>query len=181
MQNAHVRPVEITDEINKAKFFVPDVLVFKQGNIPCLYDVESSSINTDVRHYQVCERYAFLNNWDYVVVYPRNLPKVIDQNITFLVGFTKKRFGLTENIEELLSRVRFFGEISIKELAASFRHKKHPLQIMPFIYHLIAIGVFNVDLRSPITENSLVFVDKKTSAEFVFRWMGAGKHCNSMS
>jgi hypothetical protein len=138
---------------------VPDVLVFRNGFVPLLYQIKEKEAVTTATYEKcnvLCRKYAMDQGWHYSVTYPKVLPKVIQTNIKFLEGFIKKRKNADLWIPELVRRINQLGKSSIVDLAYDFSLRIDPLFILPIIYHLIATGVFSISLHERITEYSEV-------------------------
>lgn len=139
----------------------PDVLVFRQGNPPSLFEVKESPellskgfVYTKAR----CIQFAEERGWRYNVIYPKQIPNEIIYNLNFLVGYLKKRIGFDRWISEVVDRLQYMQPCSIEELSETFRSKVNPLFIVPVIYHLIVTGKFSVNLNRKIDQFSEVSI-----------------------
>ncbi|ASJ56820.1 hypothetical protein BP422_26845 [Brevibacillus formosus] len=157
----YVQPINIgiqffDDQGNtKGWSHVPDVLVFKNGFVPLLYQIKEKGGPTTTTFEKCnfhCENYSNARGWHYSVVYPKVLPKAVQANIKFLEGFIKKRRNADKWIPEIIARLSQLRTESIINLASDFSHRIDPLHILPIIYHLIATGVFSFNLNERITE-----------------------------
>lgn len=163
----YVQPVKIsikqisdTGEI-KNWFHVPDVLVFRNGSRPLLFQVKDSPSEVPQNAYIInskCRNYSEENGWFYSVIYPKQMPKVVITNLKLLSGFTRQRSYYKTLLAEIIYRIKFMNDITITELAKSFSPQMNPLLVLPAIYHLISIGVFKADMYLPIDENSIVSI-----------------------
>lgn len=167
----YVQPVRIhipyTDDFGNLKTWphVPDVLVFREGSIPQLYQTKASPDESDEKLKIVdkaCERYAASRGWDYSVIYPNSLSKVISRNIDFLAGFTKNRKWFNDYAPQVMSKLRFMGQASISEISQSLIPEYDPLFVLPVIYHLVAKGYLWVDVNKAIDEYSVVRISSDT-------------------
>lgn len=172
----YVQPVQIhvpyTDDVGNLKSWlhVSDVLVFREGSIPHLYQIKESPNNSDKKLKiinKACEKYAASRGWGYTVIYPKSLPKVVSMNIDLLAGFTKTRKWFHSYSPQVISKLRFVGEASITELSQSFIPQYDPLLVLPVIYHLIATGYLWVNIDEPITEYSTVRILSETNQLFL--------------
>lgn len=163
----YVQPVEVPIiHINEKRekehwIHVPDVLVFRQGLKPQLFQIKDTSYIEDeksrlVNHF--CEKYCMLQNWEYHIIQPKQLSAVIIKNLRFLVGFTSKRSYYDYWIPELIYRLSLFEKVEIFDFAKSFSDKINTLQVLPMIYHLIAIGEFEVDIKMEIGWSSEICI-----------------------
>lgn len=167
----YVQPVRIhvpyTDDFGNLKSWVhvPDVLVFREGAIPHLYQTKDSPDDTNEKLKiidKACEKFAASRGWNYTVIYPKSLPKVVSRNIDLLAGFTKTRKWFDSYSPLVISKLRFLGESSITELSQSFIPQYDPLLVLPVIYHLVATGSLWVNVNEPITEYSMVRISSDT-------------------
>lgn len=166
----YVQPIEIQvpykSKSGKLKSWthIPDVLVFREGSVPYLYQVKESPDDNDERLKVInkaCKMYAESRGWDYSVIYPKSLPNVLSKNIDFLSGFTKKRKWFDSYTSDIFAKLRLIKQASITELAQSFTPKYDPLLVLPVIYHLIAIGSFSVNINERINEYSTVQISSE--------------------
>ncbi|WP_206922217.1 TnsA endonuclease N-terminal domain-containing protein [Alicyclobacillus suci] len=167
----YVQPVRIhvpySDDFGNLKSWVhvPDVLVFREGSIPHLYQTKESLDDSREKLKiidKACERYAASRGWNYSVIYPKSLPKVVSRNIDFLAGFTKTRKWFDSYSPQVISKLRFIGQTAITELSQSFVPQYDPLLVLPVIYHLIAKGYLWVNINEPISEYSMVRISSNS-------------------
>ncbi|WP_339205256.1 hypothetical protein MHH56_29890 [Paenibacillus sp. FSL K6-3182] len=143
----------------KSWLHVPDVLVFRDGFVPHLYQIKHSPNDSSEKLKiinKACEVYANSRSWEYSVIYPKSLPKLVSRNIEFLAGFTKTRKWFDSYAPVVMSRLRLIGQTSIAELSQSFIPQYDPLLVLPVIYHLIAKGNLWININEPINEYSIV-------------------------
>lgn len=143
---------------------VTDVLVFRQGDLPTIYQIkDTGSIVSEKTKLinKTCYKYASLRGWEYKVVYPKKLPKDTISNINFLFGFLKKRKNYDVWIPQLIEKLTCLRSVSIIDLALSFSREINPIHILPIIYHLIAVGVFYVELSLRISEYSEIGIQNE--------------------
>lgn len=158
----YVQPVEVKfssmkkDGDIKEWVHVPDVLVFRNGSIPYLYQIKENP-STTPKHELInkkCNGFANKNDWIYKVIYPKQMPKTILRNIKFLQGFLKKRKWFDDLIPIVVMRLKYLKNINVIDLAKSFGTEISPLFILPVIYHLIAKGIFTTNIYQEIDEYS---------------------------
>ncbi|MFF0830695.1 hypothetical protein ACFYU8_28015 [Brevibacillus sp. NPDC003359] len=143
----------------KQWFHVPDVLVFRQGSVPHLYQIKNSpDIETEIFKLcnSRCEKLAFSQNWKYSVIYPKTLPEVVVRNLKFLNPYLKKRKSYSQWVDQVINKLSYLETSSVLDLARSFTASVDFRYILPVVYHLIATGVFNVNLQKTINEHTLV-------------------------
>lgn len=166
----YVQPVEVEipyfdKNLNKKCWIhIPDVLVFKNGAIPYLYQVkEPDKIETikDNIINRYTNVYASTKGWGYKVIRPKTLPPAVIYNINFLVPYTKKRTYYDSIIPEISYKLKFLEEISIEELSNSFKTVMSAYEVKPAIYYLVATGVFSINLLEPISNLSIVKINDK--------------------
>lgn len=139
---------------------VPDVLVFRNGSTPFLYQIKENPSNTP-KHELInrrCIGYANEKGWVYKVIYPKQIPKTILRNIKFLHASLKNRKWFDEWIPIVVMRLKYLRTITILDLAKSFSPEISPLFVLPVIYHLIAKGVFTTNIYQEIDEYSEISV-----------------------
>lgn len=172
----YVQPVRIhvpyRDDFGNLKSWVhvPDVLVFREGSVPHLYQTKNSPDGSNEKLKiidKACERYASSRGWDYSVIYPKSLPKIVSRNIDLLAGFTKTRKWFDSYSPQVISKIRFLGQASIMELSQSFIPHYDPLLVLPVIYHLVAKGYLWVNVNEPINEYSMVRISSETDRIFL--------------
>ncbi|WP_068778523.1 hypothetical protein [Paenibacillus sp. GM2] len=155
---------------------VPDVLVFREGSVPHLFQIKSSPEDSNEKLEiinKACGKYAASRGWEYSVIYPRSLPKFVSRNIDFLAGFIKTRKWFDSYSPKVMSRLHLIGQTSITELSQSFIPQYDPLLVLPVIYHLIAKGHLWININDPINEYSLVRISTETD-RFLLQ-IGEGK------
>lgn len=100
---------------------VPDVLVFSKDSKPHLIQVKNDpNVQVGLKDKNIsktCLRYANSRNWNYSIVYPKELPEALKSNINFLIGFTKKRRGYDDLLPAILSNINQLKICSIDGLA----------------------------------------------------------------
>ncbi|MEK5061495.1 hypothetical protein MHB81_24500 [Paenibacillus sp. FSL H7-0326] len=138
---------------------VPDVLVYKQGYAPQLFQIKESpkeqSKTIDLCN-RNCEAYSRKKNWSYKVIYPKQMPEKVQSNLNFLVGFLKPRKTYHLWLQQVLTIVENSAECSIITLARSFTSHIDYHAILPLVYHLIANGYLEVNINEPINERQYV-------------------------
>lgn len=153
----YVQPIRVlmnTD--NKEWFHVPDVLVFRQGSKPLLYQIKESQEDIDPNCDEQCNNLALQYNWIYDVVFPKKMPDPLPRNINFLRGFLKVRHYYPSLIQPVTSHLRCLGPITVEHLSKDFRDTIDPLFVKPLIYHLMAKGIFHVDVSKRIGSESVI-------------------------
>lgn len=162
----YVQPVEIpmvegTDE-ESSKGHVPDVLVFRQGARPILLQIKhlpgETSKEEDFKNW-LCVQYAKNQGWDYDVIYPKTMPRVLLRNIQFLAGFLHPRKYYAELVPELLLRTESLRSCTVRDLSEVLSNRIHPFFVLPAAYYLIAHGQFLTDVTLEIGPESLVSVN----------------------
>ncbi len=145
VERYYVQPLEvqipyINDDIKKTWVHVPDVLVYKKGNRPALFQIKEKEVVSDKLNIinKWCEKYASEKGWNYSVIYPKEMPPIIIKNLKFLIGFLKKRRDYDLWTADLITELSCSGKTTIKKLADSFYPKENPLYLIPIIYYLIS-------------------------------------------
>ncbi|MGC6589685.1 hypothetical protein ACPV3A_32720 [Paenibacillus sp. Dod16] len=161
----YVQPIEIPMITDKKEWFhIPDVLVFRQGSIPLLYQIKESPEDNDTKilqRNQACEQVCSANNWNYDVVYPKTLPETLKRNIHFLKGYLKKRIYYSQWDQKVLKRLKWLEPCSVEEISTSFVDSIDPLYIKPLVFHLIAHGYLQVDVNEKIDSRCIVTLNRE--------------------
>ncbi|MGV6935522.1 hypothetical protein ACWA2B_08385 [Paenibacillus sp. CMM36] len=150
---------------NREWFHIPDVLVFREGSKPLLYQIKEhpndNFLEKTKRCNEACELIAIQNEWNYSVIFPKTLPEPLPRNINFLSGFLKPRQYYNEWYQQVINRLQCIEPVSVNHLANSFLEVMDPLFIKPLIYHLIAKGVFLVNVNLLIGTESLITLNSQ--------------------
>ncbi|MEH7301902.1 TnsA endonuclease N-terminal domain-containing protein [Neobacillus drentensis] len=160
----YVQPIEVgvpyIDDYGEQQTWthIPDVLVFRRGEKPTLYQIKETNEFSKKKQLidKACLNFAKKNGWEYKVVYPKSLPKEVIHNINFLIGFVREKDAYVLWIEEVLEKLRYFNSVSIQDVAISFKTKTDPLFILPVIYHLIASGSIYVNINEKISPAAII-------------------------
>jgi hypothetical protein len=162
----YVQPVAIpvpvgSDSEGEATWpHVVDVLVFRDGHRPCLYDIKSpddpAAAKAIARTRPSCERYAAVRGWGYEVAYPRQMPLIVAKNVKRLLAFTRPRSGTPEWEAVILARAAQSEPCTIAELAVAGEPRLSAGHLLPVVYHLIARGQLAVDLHQLIDSATVV-------------------------
>lgn len=152
----YVQPIEIQvpyidkNGIKKAWNHHPDVLVFRQGSCPHLFQIKNTKeLILNQKHEVIdktCLRYAYSQGWMYYTVHPKEMSETVLTNIKFLSGFLKKRNGYDSIIPELINKIESDNILNIAELVQKSNLGVDSYQLLPAVYHLIAINTFYFDL-----------------------------------
>jgi hypothetical protein len=142
-------------------FHVPDVLVYRQGSVPHLYQIKHSpGFESEIFKLcnNRCEIFAASQNWKYSVIYPKTLPEVVVRNLKFLNPYLKKRNSYSQWTDQVINKLCYLEASSVLDLARSFAASVDFRFILPVVYHLIATGVFSVNFQKTINEHTLVTI-----------------------
>lgn len=159
-------PYQANDGTYKSWIHHPDVLVFRQGTCPHLFQIKNSSKETDKQSQKqdaidrACSRYAFNYRWRYFKVYPKEISAAVLINIKFLSGFLKRRKEYKELDDHKIHYLLRDGDLTIMELIESCKENISSLELLPYIYHLIAKGVFYIDYTEPLNALSRISLYK---------------------
>ncbi|WP_025693121.1 PDDEXK family nuclease [Paenibacillus zanthoxyli] len=169
----YVQPIEVPIYDGKEEWIhIPDVLVFKQRFNPLLYQVKLEPEETPNEHVEICNRYcrAYVleENWEYHVIYPKELPETLSYNLRLLKGFLKERKYYPQWCESINYRLCCIESCSIENLASTFTDAIDPLLIKPLIFHLIAKGTFLTDVNEKITSQSIITFNYQSIASFAY-------------
>jgi hypothetical protein len=141
---------------------IPDVLVFRQGSKPMLFQIKGGNFisDEDENVKKACEQYAEKRGWIYSLVRPKAMPEIIKSNLLFLNIYMRPRPRYSLWSEELLLRLKYAKETTIIDLAKSFSAKVDFREILPLIYHLIAKGEVRTDINLEINEKSIIHLGR---------------------
>ncbi|MFJ7993851.1 hypothetical protein ACIQY5_16950 [Peribacillus frigoritolerans] len=139
---------------------VPDVLVFRQGHKPLLYQIKGGNSEPESELDSLinfkCREFVKEREWIYHIIRPKELPEVIKSNILLLRHFQRPRTYYTSWEKELVQKISYLSGVSILELANSFSGKTDYRLILPLVYHLITRGVLKTNINVDINEKSIV-------------------------
>ncbi|MFF3925865.1 hypothetical protein [Paenibacillus lactis] len=162
----YVQPVNvpvsvIKDQELKVYNHVPDVLVYRTGHPPMLFQVKAKDLQEGdknyasfLRHNLSCEEYARSEQWSYSIIYPRSTDNIVISNVKNIIRYKKKRKHFSELIPQLLYKLPYLENCTIDRLASSFESFYERRYIIPHIYHLIAEAQIWVNLFEPIHVHS---------------------------
>lgn len=167
----YVQPINVAMRSDEEEWnHVPDVLVFRQGNRPLLFQIKESEIDNleekAIRCNAECEKIADMYDWKYDVVFPKTLPSPLPRNINFLVGYIRTQKYYNNWYHQVIYRLRHLGTCTVDQLSISFIDSIDPLFIKPIVYHLIATGHFLVDVRQKISSQSIISVNYEMNSTF---------------
>lgn len=139
---------------------VPDVLVFRQGYRPHLYQIKSEGYKEnqkDIVINKACEKLTEKNNWDYSLIKTKEeIPDVIISNVFLLTNFLKPRKHYEKFIPEVFKKMKYIEQTTVIGLAKSFSAKVDYRFVLPVIYYLIGNGSLRTNLDKHINEKSEV-------------------------
>ena len=171
----YVQPVEVevgfVDKNGEKKNWphVPDVLIFRQGLPPMLIQIKGDNdVNTN--HTKIfelknkaCRRYAYERGWEYRVIYPKSIDKILISNIKLLASFTKKRNNFDKWIPILIEKMKLYKSSSVIALSETFSTGGKSYEVTPVIYYLIATGEFSIDISKKIDSWSEIYYDESNN------------------
>jgi len=94
----YVQPVEVPmpkqNDLEDPWVHIPNVLVFRSGNAPFLYQIKDS-VEEEFNNKQKlinerCEAFVIQHGWNYQVITPKSMPTVLSRNIRFLKNFLER-------------------------------------------------------------------------------------------
>lgn len=157
-QPVKVPLIKLTEDYElKKKVHVPDVLTFRQGSRPDLFQIKGGNKIVEqtpsLRH--ACSEYAKQQGWNYSVVNPKvTIPDVIIDNILTLINYLRPRDYFSNLIPELMRRVEYINKVEVIRLAKSFEPKVDYRFVLPLIFHLIATGNLFTDINKKVDSTS---------------------------
>lgn len=140
---------------------VPDLLVYCQGLIPCLYQIKAEESKPEKNPAKkmeninrACQHYVRDKGWEYKVIYPFELDAILRNNIELLFSYRNNaNYTVSNTIKSLLGAT---GEMSIDSLLSLCESEADGNIVPAAIYYEIAVGNLYVDLLEPIMHNSMV-------------------------
>lgn len=164
------------DFVMKNNEHVPDVLLFRDGSRPHLFQIKGGNdfIQQNPIIYKACMRYALEKGWDYSVVHPKiMIPTTIKNNIGFLINYLEPRYYFDNWLPELLYRMEHLKRTDIYRLAKTFEPKIDHRHILPIIYHLVSTGLLKTNISKKIDHKSEVsFGSIFQEMSQLFEWEG---------
>ncbi|WP_342419768.1 hypothetical protein [Paenibacillus sp. FSL H8-0168] len=148
------------DFVKVKKEHVPDVLVFREGKMPHLYQIKGGNEATEqAPHlYKACTDYCNDKGWKYSVIYPKTMPPIVKRNLQSIMHYKHPRSDFDAFSHEIIKKAHFYQNSSIELLAKSFIVKTDYRNILPHIYHLIFLGKLKVNLFAPMNLSSEVII-----------------------
>ncbi|MCU6794862.1 hypothetical protein OB236_22370 [Paenibacillus sp. WQ 127069] len=151
---------ELNDACDLSEWMhVPDVLAFRHGYKPFLFQIKGGNQSEQKDYSYInsfCHEYAKSRGWNYSMAFPKTLEEAIQFNIRLLKKYDNLRFGSDRWIPEIRNKMKYIHETSILELARGFSAQADFRSILPCIYHLIFKGELQTNVRSRITEKSII-------------------------
>lgn len=168
----YVQPVEVPmrylgkDYTVRSWNHVPDVLVFRQGYRPHMYQIKGSDEIKDLEFTDInkrCKVFADKRGWNYSIVFPKTIPKIINSNVLFLWNYIKPRKNFEILIPEIIHKLNFIQQSTVNEVARSFSARIDFRLVLPVVYHMICTGVLTTDFTKPINEQSVVSIGSSST------------------
>ncbi|OPH56194.1 hypothetical protein BC351_28925 [Paenibacillus ferrarius] len=165
-------PIPILSKIGDKKFWqhVPDVLVFRNGSKPLLYQIKEAPGDLGekfLRCNQRCELMAKEQNWQYDVIYPKRIPEVVLENITYLHGYLRHRKYYEYLIDDAIFKVKLGQPMLVNELAQSFYPAFNQSEARPLTFHLLAKGLIHTNILEKITGDSVIHIPANSNANLL--------------
>lgn len=156
----YVQPVKVPILVGRDQkddpHHTPDSLSFRNGHRPLLSQVKFDPSETSMefeRNNRACEIYAAEHGWEYRVVYPSMLPLELSTNMRRLKSYIEVRSYYPDVIPHLLHLMKCVEQSTVTRLANNFTDVP---RILPAIYHLIARGVFRVDVMKEVGPDTTI-------------------------
>ncbi|PPQ46046.1 hypothetical protein C5G87_25915 [Paenibacillus peoriae] len=168
----YVQPIEVPipfiTKNGERKYWlhVPDVVVFRKGYQPLLYQIKEAPDDPGKTFHlcnEYCSKIAVIKGWKYDVIYPKTLPKIIIKNIQMLQGYLRERNLYSIIRKDVLFKMMVNGSMSVDDLSRSFPSFSSA-DIKPFLYHLIATGEVGTNMNIPISQHTVIELNEVTTA-----------------
>ena len=140
----------------KIEKYIPDVLVYRNENIPLLVEVKYSkeAFNPDERlqrKFNIIDNYAKSNNLEFKIFTEQEIIEPYFSNISLIYNYAN--INISSDIINKIEKMIPSNGISISELLSI---TNNGLQYLSFIYHLIFKKVLNANLYKKLSYNSII-------------------------
>ncbi|MEC0105357.1 hypothetical protein P4H27_00225 [Paenibacillus taichungensis] len=159
-------PIPFINKKGEKKYWlhVPDVLVFRNGYQPLLYQIKEAPDDVG-KTFQTCNEYCRklvnLKSWKYDVIYPKTLPKTVLSNLQILQGYLRERNQYSLIRKDVMFNLMLNGPISIEKLSYCFPSHS-PADVKPFLFHLIATGEVEINITIPLSQHTEIELKGRT-------------------
>ena len=172
------QPVQIkfVDSANTSRTYTPDVLVYYRGDLlsaeaplPTLYEVK---YRDDLRahwseyraKFKAAKRYARQQGWCFRLITEREIRTPLLKNVKFLREYRRRVFDQADRLR-LLTVLEEQGTTEVENLLLRL-NPTHAMQaqLLPLLWHLVAVRKIAVDLSAPLTMRSRLWLPGSTQA-----------------
>lgn len=167
VQSVEVQPLKIPmDPSSGSKSYTPDALVKFASELdrkPWLCEVK---YRKDIKKYWPklkpkflqAIRYCKSQGWRFRIITEVEIRTSFLQNARFLTGYLNRLPDPVD--EELLLRALGDNELAIEDLLRKLSSDEFgQLELIPVVWHLVAVGKVATDLDAPLTMASVVWLD----------------------
>lgn len=163
--------IEYKGEDGRPRSYTPDILIHHRKDI--LPAKNMPSILAEVKYranlrenfaelrpkFKAAIHYAKEHGWKFKIITEREIRTPYMSNAKFLLGFLNPDpYPKYEIVQMVLDRMRELRETDVDSLLTSiYRDKWNQAELLPIIWHLIAIRRIGNDLTLPITMRSKIW------------------------
>lgn len=163
--------IEYRDKDGKLRSYTPDIIIYHRKDI--LPAKNMPTILGEVKYrdnlrenfkelrpkYKAAIHYAKERGWKFELLTDREIRTPYLANAKFLLGFMNPDpYPKYEIVQMVLDRVRELRETDAQTLLVSiYRDKWNQAELLPVVWHLIAIRRIGNDLTQPITMRSKIW------------------------
>jgi hypothetical protein len=163
--------IEYTDDKGKLRTYTPDIIIHHRKGIlqaktlpTILGEVKyRDDLRQNFKEYRpkfkAAIRYAKERGWQFRILTEREIRTPYLQNAKFLIHYMQPDpYPSGYHIHLILDKLHEFREMDVETLMVSiYRDKWNQAQLLPTIWHLIAIRRIGNDLSIPITMHSRIW------------------------
>lgn len=156
---------------------VPDVLVFRQTQSPYLFQVKESPnnlSNLSSLYHKRSINYARRRGWEYKMIFPKQMPRIVIKNLEFLVTFLRQRDYYSILEPNLIRTMKRLKALTVRQLSEYVPEGYQAPFVYPLIYHLIAKGKLSLDLEKKITLDTRVELNNSQSSNLLDKYITFG-------
>lgn len=154
-----VQPVKITwlNYEDKRRSYTPDVLAFRQGEKPTLYEVKYRSdlkVNWDKLQpkFRMAIKYAKENQWRFKIVTEKEIRTPYLESVKFLLPFIRQGASEEADMALLVGNLKKLGRATPTGLLEKiYSDPWNQARLLPTLWYLIGTGQIGMNLNQKIT------------------------------
>ncbi|KZN42650.1 heteromeric transposase endonuclease subunit TnsA [Pseudoalteromonas luteoviolacea] len=154
-----VQPVKIIclNNEDKRRSYTPDVLAFRQGEKPTLYEVKYRSELKEnwgkLRpKFRMAIKYAKENQWKFKIVTEKEIRTPYLESVKFLLPFIRQGASEEADMALLVGNLKTLGRTTPTELLEKiYSDPWNQARLLPTLWYLIGTGQIGMNLNQKIT------------------------------